>query len=502
MAEHPAPSELEGGRRLLTRKQALAGGGAAVAALGAPALAQAAGAKYPTVKVLELAKLKVNRPCRSTIPSRGSRTCCSTWGRPCPSGVGPKRQHRRLQRPLPAHGLPGGVPAQDAGVLLPVPPDAATTRSGAARSSRAWRCDRCRASQLEVRRRRRLRRRRGRADLRLPGTTSIPARASEVAVMSDPRATTKAAQPQARRSAGRSPARARLVAAAFLGRRGVAAEATADARRAMALLPRPGRAPGAAGERQGPHVGLPVLQRRLRLQDLHLAGRSDAEERKARAAPLPKPRSVTGSRRPSSPARVVDGKDCYIAVVPDKDCVVNRGDHSPRGGTNALTVYTTRKHPLTKPTERLLYPQVRDDKGGALERRDLGRGARPRRRRDQGGARQGRAVVDRPVGRRPPVARDELHLDEAVLRRAARRASTTRALGPDKGVAVRAIHNRAEVELRAPLIADHFGSALDAPLLVPRLRGRRHGPALGRQLATRPARSSTTACSPSRTRRS
>jgi arsenite oxidase large subunit len=39
---------------------------------------------------------------------------------------------------------------------------------------------------------------------------------------------------------------------------------------------------------------------------------------------------------------IVDGKDSYIAVVPDKDCIVNKGDHSPRGGSNALTVYTTR----------------------------------------------------------------------------------------------------------------------------------------------------------------
>ena len=71
MAEHPEPSELEGGRRLLTRKQALAGGGAAVAALGAPALAQAAGAKYPTVKVVELSKLRVNRPVTFDYPLQG-----------------------------------------------------------------------------------------------------------------------------------------------------------------------------------------------------------------------------------------------------------------------------------------------------------------------------------------------------------------------------------------------------------------------------------------------
>jgi anaerobic selenocysteine-containing dehydrogenase len=64
--------------------------------------------------------------------------------------------------------------------------------------------------------------------------------------------------------------------------------------------------------------------------------------------------------------RDINGVDSYVAVVPDKDCVVNRGDHSPRGGTNALTVYTDREHPLTKPDERLLVPQIRDEKGGEL----------------------------------------------------------------------------------------------------------------------------------------
>ena len=65
---------------------------------------------------------------------------------------------------------------------------------------------------------------------------------------------------------------------------------------------------------------------------------------------------------------VVDGKDSYVVVLPDKDCVVNKGDHSPRGGTNALTVYTKRKHPLSNPTERSLYPLLRSRKGGPLER--------------------------------------------------------------------------------------------------------------------------------------
>src|ERR671931_361590 len=87
-----------------------------------------------------------------------------------------------------------------------------------------------------------------------------------------------------------------------------------------------------------------------------------------RSAGGPYPKSTLGEW--ISPAMVtramVDGKDSYVAVVPDKDCIVNKGDHSPRGGANALTVYTTRKHPLTNPSERLLHPQVRDRKGAPL----------------------------------------------------------------------------------------------------------------------------------------
>ncbi len=131
-----------------------------------------------------------------------------------------------------------------------------------------------------------------------------------------------------------------------------------------------------------------------------MAGAGHAE----RHAGARRARWATGSRRRSSRARKVDGKDSYIAVVPDKDCIVNKGDHSPRGGTNALTVYTTRKHPLTNPTERNLYPQVRDARGGPLRRVSwdaaLDRVADAIKR-----ALDGRGpVVDRAVGR-PTISR-------------------------------------------------------------------------------------------------
>lgn len=60
------------------------------------------------------------------------------------------------------------------------------------------------------------------------------------------------------------------------------------------------------------------------------------------------------------------GKPVYIAVIPDKDCVVNHGDHSVRGGTNAQTLFS-KNRPSAK--RRLLYPMIRKNgKQSPLER--------------------------------------------------------------------------------------------------------------------------------------
>jgi arsenite oxidase large subunit len=163
-----------------------------------------------------------------------------------------------------------------------------------------------------------------------------------------------------------------------------------------------------------------------------------------------------------SPAMVtrgkVDGKDSYIAVVPDRDCIVNKGDHSPRGGTNALTVYTTREHPLTKPTERHLYPMARDSNGGRLKRvswdEALGRVA---------------DAIKRAIDTRGPSSigfwgadhlSPEMNFSSTKLFFAERpKGLYDPSLGPDLGVAVRAIHNRPKWNSEHPIIADHFGSA-------------------------------------------
>jgi arsenite oxidase large subunit len=163
-----------------------------------------------------------------------------------------------------------------------------------------------------------------------------------------------------------------------------------------------------------------------------------------------------------SPAMVtrarVDGKDSYVAVVPDRDCIVNKGDHSPRGGTNALTVYTTREHFLTNPQERHLYPQVRDRRGGKLRRvswtEALDRVA---------------DAIKAALDKRGPSSiglwgadhlSPEMNFATTKLFFApSPRGLYNEALGPDAGVAVRAIHNRPKWNSEHPSIAENFGSA-------------------------------------------
>jgi arsenite oxidase large subunit len=162
-----------------------------------------------------------------------------------------------------------------------------------------------------------------------------------------------------------------------------------------------------------------------------------------------------------SPAMVtrtmVDGTDSYVAVVPDKDCIVNKGDHSPRGGANALTVYTTYKHPLTNPTERHLHPQVRDTKGGPLrqvswtEALDLV-ATKIKAALDKGGPSSiGLWAADH--------LSPEMNFSATKLFFAPRpRGLYDPKLGAVNGVAVRAIHNRPKYNSEVPSLADNFGS--------------------------------------------
>ena len=154
----------------------------------------------------------------------------------------------------------------------------------------------------------------------------------------------------------------------------------------------------------------------------------------------------------------VGGKDSYIAVVPDKDCIVNKGDHSPRGGTNALTVYTKRDHPLTNPQERHLYPQVRDTRGGALRQVPW----------EEALERIADAIKHALDNRGPSSiglwGADHLSPEMNFATTKLFFAPTPRglynpALGKDAGVAVRAIHNRPKWNSEHPSLAKNFGSA-------------------------------------------
>jgi arsenite oxidase large subunit len=163
-----------------------------------------------------------------------------------------------------------------------------------------------------------------------------------------------------------------------------------------------------------------------------------------------------------SPAMVtraqVDGVDSYVAVVPDRDCIVNKGDHSPRGGSNALTVYTTKPHPLTNPTERHLYPQVRDTKGGPLRRVTWDEAL------DLIATKIKTALDNRGPSSIGVWAADHLSPEMNFASTKLFFAPMPKGLynpklGPDKGVAVRAIHNRPKWNSEHPSLADNFGSA-------------------------------------------
>lgn len=53
--------------------------------------------------------------------------------------------------------------------------------------------------------------------------------------------------------------------------------------------------------------------------------------------------------------RRADGKDYNVAIVPDRDCVVNKGNHSPRGGSNAQGIWS----PYGPTHDRLQFPMVK-----------------------------------------------------------------------------------------------------------------------------------------------
>lgn len=59
------------------------------------------------------------------------------------------------------------------------------------------------------------------------------------------------------------------------------------------------------------------------------------------------------------------GRKVFIAVLPDKDCVVNKGNFSVRGGTNALTLFS---RDLRSVEDRLQYPLIRTQKEAPLKR--------------------------------------------------------------------------------------------------------------------------------------
>ncbi|MGI9253825.1 MAG: hypothetical protein ACR2J8_08760, partial [Thermomicrobiales bacterium] len=56
-----------------------------------------------------------------------------------------------------------------------------------------------------------------------------------------------------------------------------------------------------------------------------------------------------------------DGADYNVVLVPDRECVVNHGDYSPRGGSNAQALWS----PYGPTRDRLQFPMVKV--GGAQQ---------------------------------------------------------------------------------------------------------------------------------------
>ena len=57
-----------------------------------------------------------------------------------------------------------------------------------------------------------------------------------------------------------------------------------------------------------------------------------------------------------------DGRDYHVVLLPDRDCVVNGGNYSPRGGSNALGIWS----PYGPTQDRLMSPMVKV--GGSQQR--------------------------------------------------------------------------------------------------------------------------------------
>ncbi|WP_017755308.1 molybdopterin oxidoreductase family protein [Calidifontibacillus oryziterrae] len=60
----------------------------------------------------------------------------------------------------------------------------------------------------------------------------------------------------------------------------------------------------------------------------------------------------------------IEDVESYVSIVPDQECVVNKGDHSIRGGNNAQAIYSNSKQPLTDTANRVKMPKI--NKNGAF----------------------------------------------------------------------------------------------------------------------------------------
>ncbi|MFO1441833.1 molybdopterin-dependent oxidoreductase [Bacillus sp. Bva_UNVM-123] len=151
----------------------------------------------------------------------------------------------------------------------------------------------------------------------------------------------------------------------------------------------------------------------------------------------------------------IEGVESYVSIVPDRECIVNKGDHSIRGGTNALAIYSDSKQPLTDTTNRVKMPKIK--KNGVFtevswdEALDLiaDKIAETVRSHGPGGVGIWQADHENPennyVGCKFAFSPKPVGLYDPIL-------------GPEKGIPHRAIHNRPKFASEVPSYGDIFGS--------------------------------------------
>ncbi|QSO53192.1 molybdopterin-dependent oxidoreductase [Alicyclobacillus curvatus] len=157
---------------------------------------------------------------------------------------------------------------------------------------------------------------------------------------------------------------------------------------------------------------------------------------------------------------VINGIDSYVTIVPDQECVVNKGDHSERGGANALTVFAPTAQTLTDTSHRVKKAMVR--KNGQLVPVSLQAAVNlvadklAEVYKAYGPSAIAGWIADHEAAENNYVAVKWMFSPKPI-------GLYDPSLGPVKGTPQRAIHNRAKDNSETPIFQDIFGSDQNFP---------------------------------------